>query len=66
MVKSKVGFIKMNIPTYYNLLSKKIINFVSLHTMRITKKNKRIPAGANLSLLCFGAEIKQREPKDLR
>ena len=66
MMKWKIGFIKLNISTRNNLLSNKIINFVSFLAIRIAKKTQGLPLEANLSRLCLGVEMKQREPNDLR
>jgi len=65
-MKRKVGLVELDISAGHNLLCNEIIDFVSLLAIGVTKKEQGCPREANLSRLCLGVEIKQREPKDLR
>ena len=66
MMKGKICFIELNISIGNNFLSDKIIDFISLFTIRISKKNTRITSGGKLVSIVFrgGNEAKRaKRPK---
>ena len=62
-MKRAIGFIKMNIPTRNNFLSKKIIDLVSLFAIRIIKKNTRIPTGNKFVSIMLGSRDEAKRTK---
>jgi len=55
MMEGKICLIKMNIPAGNNLVSEKVIDPISLLSMRVTKKNTWSPARGKLISIVFGS-----------
>ena len=65
-MKREIGLIKVYISTREYFLYNELIDLVGLLPHGHPRKTQGLPLEANLSLLCFSVEMKQREPKFLR
>ena len=63
MMKREIGFMKGNILTGNNFLSKKVIYLVSLLAIRVTKENTRILLGSKFVSIVFGRRNEAKRTK---
>jgi len=53
----------VNIPIENNFMSKKVVDLVSLLSIRVTKKNTRIPPGSKFVSIMFGSRNEAKRAK---